>query len=105
MMPAVREQLPARNSLPAPARARPAQADPVPVDDEVTEQFQAGVRTEEVAFVLNDKVRVIAGPHSKRTGAVIAVATTEPVTTFMVEPHEAPWGDIQVAQTQLEKLE
>jgi len=77
----------------------------VPVPDEATEDFDAGRRTEQVRFVINDAVRITAGPHAKRTGAVISLLTTEPETTFLIEPGEPPWGDLQVSQSKLERIE
>ena len=75
------------------------------VSNEVSDQFYAGSRTDQVQFVINDSVRITAGPHANRTGAVISVLSTEPETTFLIEPGEAPWGDLQVSQSKLELIE
>lgn len=64
----------------------------------------AGTRTEQVRFVLNDSVRVAAGIHKDRTGAVVSLFSLDPVT-FLVEPGAPPWGDFQVAQSDLEIVE
>ena len=77
----------------------------VPVPDEVNDHFLAGRRTDQVRFAVNDRVRITAGPHAKRTGAVVSVLTIEPETTFLVEPSEAPWGDLQISQSKLELIE
>ena len=77
----------------------------MPVPNEVSDHFYAGHRTDQVRFVINDAVRIMAGPHAKRTGAVISVLTIEPETTFLIEPGEPPWGDLQVSQSKLELIE
>jgi len=77
----------------------------VPVPNEINDHFLAGRRTDQVRFVINDTVRITAGPHAKRTGAVISVVTIEPETTFLIEPGESPWGDLQVSQSKLELIE
>ena len=77
----------------------------MPVPTEVNQRFLAGDRTEQVSFVVNDPVRITGGPHKDRKGAVISVATIEPETTYLVEPGESPWGDVQVSQSKLELIE
>lgn len=77
----------------------------MPVPKEVNDRFLAGDRTEQVRFVINDPVRITAGPHKDRKGAVISVFSIEPETTFLVEPGESPWGDVQVSQSKLELIE
>ena len=77
----------------------------MPVSNEVSDHFNAGRRTDQVHFVINDSVRITAGPHAKRTGAVISVVTVEPETTFLIEPGDPPWGDLQVSQSKLELIE
>ena len=67
----------------------------------VDEAFIAGTRTEQIRFVLNDGVRITAGRHKDRTGAVVSVFSLDPVT-YLVEPGTAPWGDLQVAESDLE---
>jgi hypothetical protein len=69
----------------------------------IDEAFLSGNRTERVRFVLNDAVRITSGRHKNRTGAVVSVFSLEPVT-YLVEPGAAPWGDFQVAQSDLELL-
>ncbi len=71
---------------------------------EIDSQFMAGTRSEQVRFVLNDSVRVTAGSHKGRTGAVVSLFSLDPVT-YLVEPGAAPWGDFQVAQSNLEIIE
>ena len=71
---------------------------------EVDDQFMSGSRTDVVVFVLNDAVRVTAGAHKGRTGAVVSLFSLDPVT-YLVEPSAAPWGDLQVAQSDLELIE
>jgi hypothetical protein len=61
----------------------------------------AGTRTEQVRFVLNDAVRITSGRHKDRTGSVGSVFSLDPVT-YLIEPEAAPWGDLQVAQSDLE---
>ena len=75
------------------------------VSDEVSDQFYAGRRTDQVRFVINDSVRITAGPHAKRTGAVISLVSVELETTYLIEPGEPPWGDLQVSQSKLELVE
>jgi hypothetical protein len=74
----------------------------VGIPSDIDEAFMTGTRTEQVRFVLNDAVRVTAGAHKNRTGAVVSVFSLDPVTTYLVEPGAAPWGDFQVAQSDLE---
>lgn len=76
----------------------------MPVSDEVNDHFQAGRRTDQVRFVANDTVRITAGPHAKRSGDVISVLTVEPETTYLVEPGEPPWGNLQVSESKLELI-
>jgi len=71
----------------------------------VLERFAAGTRTEQVRFVINDAVRVTAGANKKRTGSVASIFSLEPVTTYLIEPEASPWGDFQVAQSDLELIE
>lgn len=75
------------------------------IPNEVLSLFQAGTRTEQVGFVRNDAVRVTSGANKNRTGAVLSIFSLEPVTTYLVEPSTAPWGDFQVAQSDLELIE
>ena len=77
----------------------------MPVPGEVTEKFYAGLRTDQVRFVINDTVRITGGPHAERTGSVISVVSVEPETTFLIEPGESPWGDLQVSQSKLELID
>jgi len=89
-----------RPRLSAMSVGRRAVAIPRDIDD----KFSAGMRTEEVRFVLNDAVRVTAGAHKNRTGAVVSLFSLGPVT-YLIEPGAAPWGDFQVAQADLELVE
>lgn len=61
----------------------------------------AGTRTEQVRFVINDAVRISSGRHKDRMGAVVSIFSLDPVT-YLVEPGTEPWGDLQVAQSDLE---
>lgn len=61
----------------------------------------SGKRTEQVRFVVNDTVRITSGRHKNRMGAVVSVFSLNPVT-YLVEPGAEPWGDLQVAQSDLE---
>ena len=76
----------------------------VSIPREVHNEFMTGTRTEQVRFVLNDTVRVTGGAHKDRTGAVVSLFSLDPVT-FLVEPGTAPWGDFQVAQSDLEIID
>ena len=77
----------------------------MPVPDDVQEQFYASSRSDELRFVVNDSVRVTAGPHAGRTGCVISIVSVKPETTFLVEPGESPWGDLQISQSKLELID
>ena len=74
----------------------------VSVPNEVLEHFLAGTRTKAVSFVINDTVRVVSGPNKKRSGAVVSIFSLDPVTTYLIEPGSEPWGDFQVAQSDIE---
>ena len=76
----------------------------MPISDEINDLFFAGGRTDEIRFTLNDPVRIISGPHAKRVGAVISILTVEPEVTYLIEPGEAPWDNLQVSQSRLELL-
>jgi len=86
----------------------PLNADPlggtVSIPDEVSEQFFAGTRTDLVRFVLHDAVRVTSGANKNRTGAVVSIFSLEP-TTYLIESGAEPWGDFQVAQSDIELTE
>ena len=77
----------------------------MPVPKDVNDQFFAGLRTDEVRFVINDAVRITSGPHADRTGAVISIVSVEPELTFLIEPGKEPWGDLQVSHLKLELIE
>jgi hypothetical protein len=77
----------------------------VSIPKEVSEQFFAGKRTEQVRFVVNDSVNVVSGLNKKRMGSVVSIFSLEPVTTYLIEPGAEPWGDFQAAQSDLELIE
>jgi hypothetical protein len=77
----------------------------VNVPNHINDRFYAGSRTEAVRFVINDAVRVKSGPHAGRTGAVISIVSLDPEATFLVEPGEAPYDDLQIARSALELIE
>ncbi len=54
---------------------------------------------EGVAFLLNDSVRVIAGPHSGSRGSVVSLVETTPVPAYVVE-----FGDGRDARLQQSDL-
>jgi len=73
--------------------------------DSAPDRSWAGQRDDQLRFVINGSVRVISGPHSGRTGAVISILDLEPEPTFQVEPGSPPYGDLQVRQFDLELIE
>ena len=75
------------------------------VPSEVTDRFYAGDRTSAVRFVINDTVCVKARPHVGRTGAVISIVSLDPEVTFLVELGTPPYGDLRIAQSDLEIIE
>jgi hypothetical protein len=77
----------------------------VQIPNEIIDQFYAGSRTDAVRFVINDTVRVRAGLHAGRTGAVVSIVSLEPEATFLIEPGTEPYGDFQAPQSILELAE
>jgi hypothetical protein len=77
----------------------------VAIPSEVTDQFNAGTRTESVSFIMNDAVRVTGGKNKGRVGAVVSLFSLDPITTYLVEPSSEPWGDFQASQSDLELVE
>ncbi len=76
----------------------------MPISDEINDRFLAGGRTDEIRFTLNDPVRIISGRHAKRVGSVISILTIEPEVTYLIEPGEPPWDNLQISQSRLELL-
>jgi hypothetical protein len=74
----------------------------VSIPTEVMENFNNGVRTDSVRFVMNDVVQVSDRKNKNRTGTIISLFSLEPVTTYLVEPAQEPWGDFQAGQADLE---
>ena len=72
---------------------------------EVMDAFLAGTRTDQVRFVVNDKVRVTSGPNKKRTGDIASIFSLEPVTTYLIEANAEPWGSFQAGEAELELVE
>lgn len=52
---------------------------------EIDRRWMAREPVEGVAFLLNDSVRVIAGPHSGSEGSVISLLATTPAPVYLVE--------------------
>jgi len=77
----------------------------VAIPSEVADKFYAGARTDAVGFVVNDAVRITRGKNKGRAGAVVSLFSLLPVTTYLVEPGTEPWGDLQIAQSDLELVE
>ncbi len=75
------------------------------IPTEIMDRFFTGTRTDAVRFVYNDAVRVKAGPHAGRTGAVVSLLSLDPEATFLVEPGTRPYGDFEVPESALELLE
>ncbi|MEM1452700.1 MAG: hypothetical protein AAF957_23960 [Planctomycetota bacterium] len=72
--------------------------------DGSTADFFEGRRSATLPLVYSDTVRVAAGEHAGRTGAVVAVVDGEPTLCYVVEMGSAPLGDITVPVDQLELL-
>jgi len=77
----------------------------VSISIEISDQFNAGTRTNRVRFVKNDSVLVTSGPNKKRTGIVLSIFSLEPVTTYLIEPTKEPWGDFQASESNIELIE
>jgi len=76
----------------------------VQVPKDIIDRFYTGNRTPDVKFVVNDTVRVTAGEHEGRTGAVVSIVSLKPEITFTIEPGEKPYGEFQVPQSLLERI-
>jgi transcription antitermination factor NusG len=74
----------------------------VRIPSEAIERFYRGERNSAVRFTVNDSVRITSGEHEGRTGAVISIVAMEPQVTLLVEPSGPPYGDLHVAQPDLE---
>ena len=57
------------------------------------------------AAVVGDAVRVTSGKSKGRAGQVTSLFSIDPVTTYLIEPAEEPWGDFQIAQSDLELID
>lgn len=75
------------------------------IPNDTKDEFSNGTRTDSVGFVINDAIRVVGGKNKGRTGSVTSLFSLEPVTTYLIEPGEEPWGDFQAAQSDLELIE
>ncbi len=75
------------------------------IPNDMEQRFLSGQRSERVRFAINDAVRITSGPHAGRKASVISLVRADPEAIFIVEPGEAPWGDIEVAQSDLALVE
>ena len=66
---------------------------------EVVNRWLAGEQIDGVDFVLNAAVEVTDGEHRGTVGAVVSLASLDPVPSFVVEPGEGK--DIVVEQSNL----
>jgi len=60
-------------------------------------------RNEDLRFALNDAVRVTAGPHVGKIGAVISPVRFEPQPSYMIELATGP--DVEVSEDDLALVE
>ena len=66
------------------------------------QDFFDGKPIEGVAFIHNQAVRVVVGPHAGQTGSLISLEAIEPVPIFLMELESGV--DVLVKQTQIERI-
>jgi hypothetical protein len=75
----------------------------VPAD--IEEAFLSGQRTAKTRFAVNDGVRVLEAEGPNTLGSVVAIVELNPEPIYLVELASAPYGDLKVSESALEKVE